>query len=45
MEHKVDKKIGKILSSKYKGKDEWKINVVFGFIENKNFNEYLKILP
>lgn len=41
----IDEKIGKILSSKYKGKDEWKISRVFGFIENKDFDEYLKILP
>lgn len=45
MEHKVDKKIGKILSSKYKGKDEWKISVAFGSFEFGNFDTILEILP
>lgn len=45
MEHKVDKKIGKILSSKYKGKDEWKISRVLGSIEFGNFDTILEILP
>lgn len=41
----IDDKIGGILESLYKSKEKWRIKKVFGFIENKDFDEYLKILP